>query len=285
VDLPHTWNAKDGPAGFAYYRGLGTYSKEIFIDEADRLKRVFLKFEGANTITDVFVNDTHAGQHKGGYAAFIFELTDLLRYGDDNTIEVRVDNSFSNEIMPLSGDFNIYGGIYRPVHLIFTDKVCISPLDYASPGVYLKQTSVSKAEASVDVITKISNGETNTTELTVRTTVRNAENEAVNHVTSGISVAAGETVSHVQGVTISEPHLWHGRVDPYLYAVTVELISGNRVIDSVRQPLGLRYFRLDPEDGFYLNGEHLKLQGVSRHNDLPAKVQRLPTKSTTSTCS
>ena len=271
VDLPHTWNAEDGPAGFTYYRGLGIYTKHLLLEKTDQNRRIFLLFEGANTVTDVYVNEGHAGLHKGGYAAFVFEITDLVYFGSENKIEVKVDNSHSDDIMPLSGDFNIYGGIYRPVHLLVTDKACITPLDYGSPGVYLKQKNVTKSGATVEIISKLSNGYENARDLSVRAVVRDAQGEKVAEIKTDFSVASGETKTNVQELILNEPHLWNGREDPYLYQVTVDLMSGNEVIDTVEQPLGLRYFRVDPEDGFYLNDEHIKLQGVSRHNDFAGK--------------
>lgn len=139
VHLPHTWNALDTDACSDYYRGMGVYTKELWIDPNWRGKRLFLRFEGANTVTNVFVNDYHVGEHRGGYGAFVFEITDKVRYGEKNKLLVSVNNALQLDVMPLLGDFNFYGGIYRDVHLVVTDQVNISLTDYASPGVYLIQ--------------------------------------------------------------------------------------------------------------------------------------------------
>lgn len=95
------------------------------------------------------MNDKHIGEHWGGYGAFIFEITDNVNYGSKNQLLVRVNNALQLDVMPLVGDFNFYGGIYRDVHLIITDEVHISLTDYASPGVYLIQKQVSKEQANV----------------------------------------------------------------------------------------------------------------------------------------
>ena len=117
VDLPHTWNSKDAAQGFKYYRGQGVYTKNFLIDNSLAGKRIFLKFEGVQTVADVSLNGKNIGQHRGGYSAFTFEITDAVRYAEDNLLEVKVDNSETEDVLPLGGDFNIYGGIYRHVTL------------------------------------------------------------------------------------------------------------------------------------------------------------------------
>ena len=153
VDLPHTWNAQDALSGkIDYKRGIGNYEKKLFVQSQWKGKRLFLRFEGVNSIANVFINRKHIGEHRGGYGAFVFEITDRVEYGKDNSILVRVNNGEQLDIMPLVGDFNFYGGIYRDVHLLVTDEICISPLDYASPGVRLIQDSVSHRYAKVRAI-------------------------------------------------------------------------------------------------------------------------------------
>ena len=159
VDLPHTWNAQDALSGkIDYKRGIGNYEKNLFIRPEWKGKRLFIRFEGVNNIADVFVNRRHIGEHRGGYGAFIFEITGKVEYGKENSILVRVNNGEQLDIMPLVGDFNFYGGIYRDVHLLVTDEICISPLDYASPGVRLIQDSVSHKYAKVRAVVDLSNG-------------------------------------------------------------------------------------------------------------------------------
>ena len=159
VDLPHTWNARDALAGkLDYKRGIGNYEKRLWVKEEWRGKRLFLRFEGANSVADVFINGCHIGQHRGGYGAFVFEITDKVDYGAENALLVRVNNAETLEVMPLVGDFNFYGGIYRDVHLIVTEPLCISLTDYASSGVRLVQDSVSRSYASGRAVVRLSNG-------------------------------------------------------------------------------------------------------------------------------
>ena len=166
VDLPHTWNAQDALSGkIDYKRGIGNYEKNLFIRPEWKGKRLFIRFEGVNNIADVFINRRHIGEHRGGYGAFIFEITGKVEYGKENSILVRVNNGEQLDIMPLVGDFNFYGGIYRDVHLLITDETCISPLDYASPGVRLIQDSVSHRYAKVRAIVDLSNGSSGNQEV------------------------------------------------------------------------------------------------------------------------
>lgn len=143
VTLPHTWNANYVKGTF-YNRETMVYTRSLNVrNEMLREHRMFLRFEGVNSVADVFVNRKTAGQHKGGYTAFCMEVTDLLHEGD-NELEVWVGNAFRTDVLPIAGDFNVYGGIHRPVHLLITAKDCISPTDYASSGVYVHQEKVSR---------------------------------------------------------------------------------------------------------------------------------------------
>lgn len=144
VTLPHTWNT-DALSGKAdYYRGLANYEKTVDIPAEWQGKRLFLRFKGVNTVANVFINGKHTAEHRGGYTAFTVDITDRVKYGEKNKIMVRVNNALQLDIMPLLGDFNMYGGIYRDVDLIITDPEHVSMEDYGSNGIYLKQTNVSK---------------------------------------------------------------------------------------------------------------------------------------------
>ena len=266
VDLPHTWNAGDALSGKPdYKRGIGNYRKTITVPDDWKGKRVFIRFEGVNNVADMFVNGCHAGRHKGGYGAFTFDLTDGLRYGAENTFLVRVSNAENLEIMPLVGDFNFYGGIYRNVSLIVAEPVHISMRDYGSSGVRLVQKSVSRESAQVDAVVQLSNDSGSGAEAELRVRLLDGEKEVLAS-SSAVSLPAGES-SHSIGFSLENPHLWNGKEDPFLYTAEVSLWQDGRMIDRVEQPLGLRYYSIDPEKGFFLNGRHLQLRGVCRHQD------------------
>ena len=267
VDLPHTWNAQDALSGkIDYKRGIGNYEKNLFIRSEWKGKRLFIRFEGVNNIADVFINRRHIGEHRGGYGAFIFEITGKVEYGKENSILVRVNNGEQLDIMPLVGDFNFYGGIYRDVHLLITDETCISPLDYASPGVRLIQDSVSHRYAKVRAIVDLSNGSSGNQEVELNVRLLDGQ-RVVKEGTKNVNLSGNEVMQQELTFEIDQPHLWNGRQDPFLYQAEVILSRNGQMVDRVIQPLGLRFYRIDPDKGFFLNGKHLPLQGVCRHQD------------------
>lgn len=267
VDLPHTWNTQDALSGKPdYKRGIGNYEKTLFIRSEWQGKRLFLRFEGVNSVANLFINNLHVGEHRGGYGAFIFEITGKVEYGKENSILVRVNNGEQLDVMPLVGDFNFYGGIYRDVHLLITDEVCISPLDYASPGVRLIQDSVSHKYARIEALVDISNGSDKVQEIELKICVRDGK-KAVTERKEKFSLSENSDTQQRLVCEIINPRLWNGRQDPFLYQAEITLTRDGQVIDKVTQPLGLRFYRIDPNLGFFLNGKHLPLHGVCRHQD------------------
>lgn len=268
VDLPHTWNAADALAGRPdYYRGMGVYERRLRPDSSMAGKRLYLRFEGAGHTATVFVNSRLAGQHKGGYGAFVTDVTHLIDPKRDNTLTVKVTNALDLEVMPLVGDFNMYGGLYRPVSLVAVEPLHISLTDYASPGVYLTQRHVSRDHASVEAAVLVSNLTGAPASGTVSVTVTDGGSPVLTR-SRPFTIAADSTGRLTLDIEIDRPHLWDGRRDPHLYTATVSVAdSTGRVTDTVTQPLGLRYFSVDPDKGFMLNGRPLRLRGVCRHQD------------------
>lgn len=268
VSLPHTWNAQDALSGKTdYKRGIGNYQRKLYVRPEWKGKRLFLRFEGANSVADVFINGKHVGEHRGGYSAFVFEITDRVRYGADNQLWVRVNNGEQLDVMPLVGDFNFYGGLYRDVHLVVTEPACISLTDYASPGVYLRQTRVTPEQADVDAVVKLSN-RGDAQEVQVKLSVKDGDREVV-RAEQTVTLAARQDSEVRLPVSILKPRLWNGTADPFSYRAEVTLWADGRETDRVAQPLGLRFYRIDPAEGFFLNGKHLPLHGVCRHQDRP----------------
>lgn len=269
VILPHTWNARY-TEGTTYNRELMIYSRPLSISkEMLDGKRLFLHFEGVNSVADVFINRCTVGQHKGGYTAFCLEITDFVKEGE-NDLQVWVSNAFRTDVLPISGDFNVYGGIHRPVHLLVTGKDCISPLFYGSSGVMIHQDNVTREAAQLSVETHLS--------------LKGAQEGM--KVRAGILDAAGALVAEAEvaakgevvtvPLTVQNPTLWHGRKNPYLYEVQVELLNAQgEVIDRVEERTGLRYFEVDKDKGFILNGEPYGLYGFNRHEDLEGKGSAL----------
>lgn len=268
VSLPHTWNAGYIEGTCSYNREMMVYRRKLEVTPAMKDKRLFLYFEGVNSSADVFVNQRTVGSHLGGYTAFCIEITGHVTAGG-NEVEVWVSNAYRTDVLPISGDFNIYGGIHRPCHLIVTDKNCISPLFYASPGLLIHQSNISKqsADITVEVILSLENKKTG---LTLKTTILDATGKIAGRVEAPVS---GESVK--QAFNIANPTLWNGKKNPYLYTVVAELLDNGNLVDKVEQQTGFRFFSVDAEKGFFLNGEYLDLYGFCRHEDVEGKGSAL----------
>jgi beta-galactosidase len=270
VTLPHTWNNLDGQdGGNDYYRGIGWYRRHYTVPDDQAGKELFIRFDGASLVTDLWVNGRYVGEHRGGFAAFGWDVTPYLTVGADNVFAVKVDNARNPDVPPLSGDFTVDGGIYRHVNLIATDPLHVSLTDYASPGVYLRQTNVSPASADLQVTTRLRNDDLTPRPATVVANVLDADGNLVTSLSSDLTLDPGADADVVQNTTLAKPHLWDGRADPYLYRVCVQVIGADSgaAVDQVEQPLGLRFYRVDPAEGFFLNGQYLDLHGVAFHQD------------------
>ncbi len=273
VCLPHTWNKLDGQdGGDDYYRGPSWYRQKTDIPEEYSHRRVFLKFGAAGMVADVYVNGNFVGEHKGGFAAFVFDITHLLNFGKSNLIAVKVDNTSPQEsnrfkLPPLSADFTMEGGLYRKAELIITNDVHISLSDYASPGFYIMQDKVTDSSAEISVKTKLKNDSKFVSDVVLESVIYDHEGKVIKEVKSKNRID-GEADSEIgQKMSLDKPHLWNGRIDPYLYKVVVSLYQDGKLIDEVEQPMGLRYYKVDPEKGFFLNGKPYKLHGVALHED------------------
>lgn len=266
VDLPHTWNAQDALSGKQdYHRGVGNYRKKLPIGEELKGKRLYLRFEGANSVTNLYVNQKHVGEHRGGYGAFVFDITDFVEFGKENEIWVRVNNALQLDVMPLVGDFNFYGGIYRDVYLVITEEQHISLTDFASPGLYLIHNKVSKERADITARVMLTNsGEAQNASLTLN--IYDDSGKILDQQKS-IVLAKGENMQEEIHFSINKPRLWNGKKNPFSYTAEVVLTVAGDVKDKVSQPLGIRYFHVDADKGFFLNGEHLQLRGICRHQD------------------
>jgi beta-galactosidase len=263
VDLPYTWNVNQTWNKVTYYQGPAGYRSHFTVGPELTGKSLFIRFGAASLVAHVYVNGRLIGYHMGGFAAFCFDITNSCRPGD-NVIAVRVNNSLNRNVSPLSGDFTLYGGLYRDVELIALNQVSISPLDDASPGIYLK-TKVTDSSAWVEVTSKLRNSTDLTSKATVVCTIFDANGRPVQHSSTDQVVTANSTADAIETLTIAQPHLWNGRQDPYLYQAVVEVWVGGLLVDRVTQPLGLRFFRVDPDQGLLLNGKPYDMHGVNYH--------------------
>ena len=254
VELPHTWNAKDGQdGGNDYYRGTLVYdnhfAKPKFTEEKEC---VYLQFHGINASANVILNGESVCRHDGGYSTFRVDVTDKLQ--EDNSIAIEVDNSVNDRVYPQKADFTFYGGIYRDIEILIVKKEHFDLDYYGGPGIKYT-TTVSEKDADVNVVTYINEA---AKEAGAKVVVELLDD-------SGNVIADGEG----QDVTlhISNVHLWDGLEDPYLYEIKATLVKNGTEVDEISCNCGVRTFEFSPVDGFHLNGRPYPLHGVSRHQD------------------
>jgi beta-galactosidase len=273
VCLPHTWNNLDGQDGGGdYYRGPAWYRNHFIFSKEYSEKRAFIKFGAAGMIADVYINGKFVGEHKGGFAAFAFDITAFLNFRKPNVVAVKVDNTSPKDsekfqLAPLDADFTMDGGLYRTVELIVTNDIHISLLDYASPGLYITQEKVTHDSADLLLTTKLRNDSKSERNISVTASIYDHDGKLVRDVKRKARIAVGSDFDLKQEMMLADPHLWDGKIDPYLYRVVVSLYQGTRFLDRIEQPLGLRYYRVDPEKGFFLNGKPYRLHGYCLHED------------------
>ena len=261
VNLPHTWNAKDGQdGGNDYYRGTCHYEKTFEKPEFDpEAEEVYLEFLGVNASSDVTVNGKELAHHDGGYSTFRINITEVLE--DRNKLEVTVDNSVNGKVYPQKADFTFYGGIYRDVRFLIVSKEHFD-LDYLGSNGIKITPEVKENEANVHIETF-----TNTEEAQVNVQIKDQD---------GKVVAEGNGCD--VNLNIQNPIRWHGRKNPYLYTAVATLTVNGEVKDEITNRFGIRTFSVDPKKGFFLNGEHYPLHGVSRHQDFKALGNAISTK-------
>ena len=253
INLPHTWNSPDGyDGGNDYFRGSCLYVKELNKSDLPEADLYYLEFRGANASADVYVNGTKLAHHDGGYSTWRVNITEAM--ADKTEIAVVVDNSPSDTVYPQMADFTFYGGLYRSVNLICVDTTHFD-LDYhGAPGIQITP-AVNGADATVEVETYVcglKDGQT------IVYTVYDKEEKEIAKIESGDKKVTFE---------LKDVHLWNGRKDPYLYCCEAEIMENGEVLDNVCSRFGVRSFKIDPNNGFILNGEEYPLRGVSRHQD------------------
>ena len=267
VNLPHTWNT-DAYTIKDYYRGIGWYRKKVFVPNDKTEKQLFLKFEGVNAAAEVYINGKSAGKHFGGYTAFTIDATAFLKIGDSNIISVKADNS-KLDIPPLSGDFSIFGGIYRDVWLIATEKQHIDMLNAGSKGVFVETPSVSEQSANVLIRGAIKNESDAKTAVVIENVIVAPDGSIVQTLNTKVTLNKSEnTPFSIRSKDIPKPLLWSPD-SPHLYEIrtSVRDAKTNKLLDYITSPLGFRWFKFGGSEGFSLNGKPLKLIGVCRHQD------------------
>ena len=266
VTVPHTWDTKQT----VKTRKAAWYRTHFPLTAADKGREVFLYFEGAAAVADVYLNGVRLGQHRGAYTRFIFDGTAAASFGGDNVLAVKCDTDAkdTSDCLPAGTGYqlyHVYGGLYRHVWLLKTAAVHVDPTDYASSGLYLTPSVVNTLEGSLGVKTLVRNDGAAPATVTVTDTVRDADGLLVAAATETLTLAAHAGAASSQRIRLPQPHLW-SPADPALYRVTAETSVNGRVTDSVTERAGFRFFQMTP-NGFFLNGARTDLRGVAKHQE------------------
>ncbi len=259
LTLPHDWSIEGTPsrdlASCTGYLpgGIAWYRKHFTLDAAiPQNEKRFIYFEGVYNRSEVYINGHLLGKRPNGYISFMYDLTPYINKGD-NVIAVRVDHSRYADSRWYTGS-----GIYRNVWFISSADTHI-----AQWGVSYEAKDITANRTNIHVATEIVQGDNATKNLTVKATLKDANGKIVGEKTSSERNKDGIFTCQL---SISSPHLW-SITTPYLYSLHVELRSEGKTIDQSDTRVGIRSLQFDPNKGFALNGEWMKVKGVCIHHD------------------
>ena len=272
VSVPHVFQTR------AAYDTLtkGWYRRQVTVDPSTKDKTLYLVFEGAASITDVYVNGQHLGQHRGAYTRFIFDATKALHPGAGNQLAVLVDDTPANTLdcLPISqtGLYKVWGGLYRNVALVATAPVHLDPTDFAAPGVYLMPKTVSEASATLDIRALVRNTSPAEVQAEVRARIIDPDGREIKTLTAPARVAAGGRATVELSTAIDRPQLWEplkGR----LYRVATAVYVNGQPVDEIMQNTGFRWLNWDWKDGSVtVNGKRTILYGANLHQETETKA-------------
>lgn len=265
VNLPHCWEYVHPTMSYIPTMNSKTtyYEKKLDVTTY-KGKNLFLKFYGVNKNADIYINDTKAGSHIGGFTAFVIDITDFATT-DVITIKV-VTTNIDIKSMPINTDFTHFAGIYRDVELIACDDTYISVEDYGASGVYVDQ-KIANDKADLAVKVKMSNKSSENESLQIKTELFDDQGNLVADDKDDVNILADQLNQQFSlNMTLASPHLWNGTKDPYLYTLKTTVYKENEVIDTNQQKIGLRTFEVK-NGTFYLNGLEYELHGVGFHQD------------------
>ena len=280
INLPHT-PFVEPLVVLHQWQGICYYRKILNVSKKEIDKQLWLEFEGAMHLADVWVNGQHLIQHSGGYTPFVVDVAGMFHADRGNEILVRLDNR-NNPLIPPGKpletlDFCYYGGLYRDVNLIVKHPVHIThPImanEVAGGGIFVTYPYVSKQEAEIKVKTQVSNKVGTQRHLTIRHTLyewskKKGRGKKVALVESPLVLAAGTTQHHTQQFTVNNPKLWYPD-SPALYVLRTEVMDGRKVTDCEDTRIGIRRIEMTREKGFVINDKPLKLEGSNRHQEYP----------------
>jgi beta-galactosidase len=277
VNLPHDWSV-EGPfeaslgsaTGFAP-GGIGWYRKHFKLDPAHKGKLISIEFDGIYKHSQVWINGQFVGGRPYGYSSFECDLTPYLKFGDEkkgqNVIAVRVDHTEVPDSRWYTGS-----GIYRHVRLNITEKLRI-----ARWGSYISTSQVKDNVANLRIETVIENNLNDKKGVSLQLDIISPSGRVVNSWTTSGRVDADSKRTLVQQITISPPQLWSPE-SPSLYTLNSRLSTELKPIDETKTTFGIRTISFNPDKGFFLNGQAMKIKGVCLHHDAGSLGAAVPEK-------
>lgn len=272
VNLPHTPRIEPLIVN-DQWQGDCWYKKSIEFKSDWRDKQLFLRFEGAMNVAEVWINETKKISHLGGYLPFVIDITEDLKEDHLNTITLKLNN----EDNPVTGpkplkdlDFNTYGGIYRDVFLQVKDKIHITDEQFAAVkaggGIFVSFPLVDEDSAMISVKTHVKNESDLAEKVIIKQTLK--KGEVIKAFTEKeISLDSGEDKHFQQSLFIENPELWSPQ-NPTLYSLETTLIKGDEILETKNTRIGIRKFKL-LNNKLYLNGKQIFLRGINRHQEYP----------------
>ena len=274
LDVPHDWSIEgavdeknpSGKSGGYFPTGTGWYRKHFVVPNNLANRRFFIEFDGVMAHSDVWINGVHLGKRPNGYVSFGYELTEHLKFGKDNVIAVRADNSAQPASRWYTG-----AGIYRHVRL-----VAANPVHIEQYGTFVTTPRVSDAEAVVNVKTTIVNQSNQPQTISLQIAVLDPNGKIVGTTeTKSQTIAAGQKADFAGETAVKNPQLWHVEKG-VLYTAVASVRANGKTLDDDFVKFGIREFRFEPATGFWLNGKNFKIKGVCLHHDASAFGAAVP---------
>ena len=263
VQVPHDWSI-EGPYSDEYASGtgflpggIGWYRKSFTLDASLKGQRVAIEFDGVYNNSEVWINGHYLGKRPFGYISFHYDLTDYVKFGSvRNVVAVRVDHSQFADSRWYTGS-----GIYRHVRLNIT-----SPLHIDHWGTFVTTPVANKGVGLVKIETTVKNESRAIKTFTLKSSIFDAQGNLLKTVQSERTIAAGSSVVVEQSTGVLNPQLWSPD-SPSLYTLKSEVVDGLFAADDTTTQFGIRTFRFDPDEGFFLNDENMKIKGMCLHHD------------------
>ncbi len=262
VQVPHDWSVHQTPS--PHYAscmgylpgGIGWYRTRVTIPAASSDKRFYVYFEGVYNKSEVYINGRWLGKQYDGYTSFMYDITPYVKPGNDNILAVRVDHSNDADSRFYTGS-----GIYRPVRLVESNPTHIDLW-----GVFYRAASVEEKSAVITVETTLKKEKTQTADIEILHELFNKEGKVVASAKKKVTLSDYKTYTASQTLTVANPVRW-GIDNPYLYQLKTTVTENGKKVDESVVRVGLRSLKFDPDKGFALNNQWMKVKGVCMHHD------------------